>query len=284
MASMKIHVLHVGEVCVSPYLPFGGEGCNVMKASGLFEKKADRLWLPVSSYLIEHPKGLVLVNSGWSRAMSPHGIYDKRAQIASLGSRLLFHINQGVVAPGKAIDEQLKTMGIEPSELDYVLLTHLDCDHASGLELVREAKAKLVSEDELASVGHGLVNKVRYQKKWWDGLDVEPFQWNGTKGPFGKSYDLFGDGTIELIAIPGHSAGLFAVKVTAGTGQYVLLVSDGAYGRKSWEELVLPGVSEDKERQMRSLEWIRERSLDEACIEVLANHDAEVKPHAIELG
>lgn len=32
---MKIHVLHTGEVCVSPYLPFGGENCNLIKASGI---------------------------------------------------------------------------------------------------------------------------------------------------------------------------------------------------------------------------------------------------------
>jgi len=32
---MKIHVLHTGEVRVSPYLPFGGDNCNLLKASGM---------------------------------------------------------------------------------------------------------------------------------------------------------------------------------------------------------------------------------------------------------
>ena len=40
---IKIHVLHTGEVCVSPSLPFGGEHCSTVKASGVFGKKAGRV-------------------------------------------------------------------------------------------------------------------------------------------------------------------------------------------------------------------------------------------------
>ena len=78
---MKIHVLHTGEVRVSPYLPFGGDNCNLLKASGMTTPKEEWIWLPVSVYLIEHPKGLILVDTGWHRDMSPEGVYDKKAQI-----------------------------------------------------------------------------------------------------------------------------------------------------------------------------------------------------------
>lgn len=50
MAEIKIHVFHTGEVCVAPDLPFGGEHCSTIKASGAFAKKSERLWLPVSAY------------------------------------------------------------------------------------------------------------------------------------------------------------------------------------------------------------------------------------------
>ena len=43
LEDFKIHVFHTGKVCVSPYLPFGGEDCSLLKASGLFEKKENRL-------------------------------------------------------------------------------------------------------------------------------------------------------------------------------------------------------------------------------------------------
>lgn len=71
MANIKIHIFHTGEVCVAPELPFGGDNCNPIKASGIFSKKEQRIWLPVSVYLIEHPKGKFLVDTGWSRDMSP---------------------------------------------------------------------------------------------------------------------------------------------------------------------------------------------------------------------
>ena len=57
MDKIKIHVLRTGEVRVSPYLPFGGDNCSIIKASGLTTPKKDWIWLPVFSYLIEHPKG-----------------------------------------------------------------------------------------------------------------------------------------------------------------------------------------------------------------------------------
>ncbi len=39
--------------------------------------------------------------------MSPEGTFDKKAQIKSLGSRLLYMVNQSVVPPGEAVNEQL---------------------------------------------------------------------------------------------------------------------------------------------------------------------------------
>ena len=40
--------MHTGEVSVSPYLPFGGDNCNLLKASGMTTPKKDWIWLPVS--------------------------------------------------------------------------------------------------------------------------------------------------------------------------------------------------------------------------------------------
>ena len=280
---MKIHVMYTGQVCVSPNLPFGGEGCSPVKASGIFEPKSSRLWLPVSCYLIEHPKGLVLVDTGWARSMSPNGVLDKQAQVKSLGSRLLYVINQGVLPAGQAIDEQLAAMGIAPSDLTCVLLTHLDCDHANGIAQVRGAQRILAARDEIDSVKKGPIARVRYQSHWWDGSGIEFFDWNGAQGPHGKSFDLFGDGSIVCMAIPGHADGLFAVKVTGKDGRFVLLFSDGGYSSRSWQEMVLSGIANNRAQQKASLAWIREQSLDPLCVESLANHDPDVKPHFIEV-
>ncbi len=73
------------------------------------------------------------------------------------------------------------------------------------------------------------------------------------------------------------------MKLTNAEGKYVLLFGDGGYATKSWKEMITSGISLDKKAQRRSLEWIREQSLDPNCIVSLATHDTEVKPHVIEL-
>ena len=164
-----------------------------------------------------------------------------------------------------------------------MILTHLDCDHACGLHQVADAKRILVSSAEMDFALHGpLSNRIRYQSSWWNDVDLTQFAWTGTEGPFGRSFDLFGDGSVQLINIPGHSAGLTAVKISNENGQYALIVGDGAYGRKSWQKMILPGISDNPRQQLQSLEWIREQSLDSRCVASLASHDTEVTPHTIE--
>ncbi|MBR1373507.1 N-acyl homoserine lactonase family protein [bacterium] len=279
MSNIKIHIFHTGQVCVSPNLPFGGDNCNSIKASGIFEKKENRLWLPVSSYLIKHPKGLFLIDTGWERNMSPNGVFDRKAQIKSLGSFILYLVNQGVINKGECIDEQLLKEDLKTSDIDAVLLTHLDCDHANGLSQVKDAKKFLVSNDEYK---FALKTPIRYNKNWWKDIPLTKFEWNDTQGPFHKSYDLLGDGSIELINIPGHSDGLFAVKIVNDDGKYVLLYSDGGYASKSWQDMITSGIAANKEQQKISLNWIREQSLDKNCIKSIANHDADIKPQVIE--
>ena len=179
---IKIHILHTGKVRVSPFLPFGGDKCNIIKASGFTTPKDKWIWLPVSSYYIEHPKGKILVDTGWNRTMSPKGIFDKKAQQKSLGSKLLYKVNQGIVEKNKAVNEQLEKLGVKTKDIDYVILTHLDCDHANGLNLVKDAKHILVSKDEIkCTKKHDLTTKIRYQEKWWKNINLEEFEWNDTE-------------------------------------------------------------------------------------------------------
>ena len=241
-------MFHTGKVCVAPELPFGGEHCNPIKASGIFGKKRDRLWLPVSAYLIECSHGKILFDCGWHRNISPNGEFDKKAQIKSLGCFPLYKTNQGILPMGEAIDEQLAKIRLKPSDLDMVLLSHLDCDHANGLELVKDAKRILVANDEIRFAENGsLMNKIRYNNDWWNGTKMEGFDWNGTDGPVQKSYDVFGDESLVMVNIPGHSEGLCALKITNDSGKYVLLFSDGGYSQKSWKEQITSGIADDKE-------------------------------------
>lgn len=283
MEKIKIHVLHCGKVHTSPYLPFDTDGAGMLKVAGIGVPKDEWVWMPVSAYYIEHPKAKILVDTGWSRRISPAGVIDRKAQISELG-HVLYSMNQGYLPAGEAVDEQLQKLGVATSDLDYVILTHLDCDHVCGVHQVSDARHILVSEAEMKfAKKFSIVNKFRFQKRWWQDVPLEFFPWSGAEGPFRRSYDLLGDGSVQLINIPGHTEGLVAVKITNDCGKYVLIDSDGAYGSKSWEEMILPGIADNRKEQLISLQWIREMSLNKNCIASLANHDAEIQPHVIAL-
>ena len=122
---MKIHVLQCGSIRVDPTVPFGKRFDLIEAARQLTTADKCRITLPVFTYLIEHPKGLILVDTGWCRDISPQGVYDPKAVAAVLPAQMaaFFH---PFVPKGMAIHERLAGMGLAPEDLDYVLLTHLD--------------------------------------------------------------------------------------------------------------------------------------------------------------
>ncbi len=279
---MKIRIFHTGTVCVSPSLPFKDKEkdpnpfqMTLLSSYG----RRNRVWLPVSAYLIEHPQGLLLIDTGWHREISPEGKYNRFAQVKHMGVGH-FLLNQGVVPEGEALVEQLAAMKIQPQDIDYLILSHLHTDHASGLRQFTNAKRILASREELDDTKK---YAVRYAASMWKDVKFDPFSFEETGiGPVGRSLDLFGDGSVELIQIPGHTSGLTAVKLNGG-GKFVLLFADGGYAKKSWEELIPPGMALDEKQAFHSLEWIRQMSMNEDCLASLANHDPDVRPSEIVL-
>ena len=144
--------------------------------------------MPVSSYLIELNNKKILVDTGWHREISPNGNYDRIAQIKHMGLGH-FLLNQGILPIGESITEQLERIKIFPQDLDFVILTHLHTDHASGLKQVKNAKKIIVSEEELQDTKDF---PIRYAKSMFDGINFETFKFKKTGiGPVGESFDLF---------------------------------------------------------------------------------------------
>ena len=186
---IRIHVLHCGSMLVSKAVPYGG-GVNLKNARrGVFDKVADRVELPVSAYLIEHPKGKVLIDTGWSREISPDGVYDSSAVKRQLPGYLAAFYHPWV-EKGKTAAEQLAAMGIAPEELSAVVLTHLDADHTSGLRSVKNAQRILLPEEE-GWWTIRTVYKLRQPDSMYRGVPIEHFWFKGTMdGPLWWSYDL----------------------------------------------------------------------------------------------
>lgn len=271
---IKIHVLHTGTVIVDEALPFHRDTDKPLDWTGLFRsKKKHRIEIPVSAYLIEHPQGLILVDTGWNTLNRNH-------QLRNLSFQ--WPVNKANLPAGQAIDEQLYTMGIKTSDLDYVLLSHMHCDHADGLRLVKDAKHILVSEEEWYAANH---DHLHYLPHEWQGVDVQTFHLAPSlEGAYNRAFDLFGDGSIQMIWEPGHSEGLCATKIQVpGSDKYVMLAADAGYAAKSWQENLTPGVVINRAEAQKSLNYIAKVAQDPNCVECLANHDANVQPHVITL-
>lgn len=89
MAQIRIHVLHCGKIGVAPNLPASAQWRWPAKADARRLKSGARIWLPVSAYLVEHPKGLFLVDAGLPRTVSPTGIEDRASQLRMFGRRVV---------------------------------------------------------------------------------------------------------------------------------------------------------------------------------------------------
>ncbi|WP_201307653.1 N-acyl homoserine lactonase family protein [Companilactobacillus farciminis] len=269
---IEIHILHTGLVKVDRALPFHGEYRNPLAFTGLFRSEKNQVILPVSSYLIEHPHGLILIDTGWNKLV-------RQSNWKELGPQV--QINTGYLPMGWSVDERLAALGYKPSDIDYLLLSHLHCDHVSGLKQVKDAKNILVSEPELR-----IANKLPmvYLPHEWKGVNLQTYQYDHTDiGPFNESFDLFGDGSIVQIHTPGHASGMSATRIQGSDGKFVLLAADTGYSSMSWERMLTPGICTSRKKAITSLGWVREQAHKDNCIAAIANHDTKVDQQTIEL-
>lgn len=272
---VKVSIIHTGLAIVDRstiFAPSHPLRFPRLAMLGIGRSEKDKLAIPVSTYLVEHPKGRVLIDTG----------FHKRVQTEPIKELTYIHyrINKPVQRPGEAIDEKLAAMGLQPRDLDYVVLTHLHTDHAGGVKLVADARNILVSRIELE---YATTKRIEYVKRMWDGVNLTPFDYTSSShGPENRSFDLFGDGSIVFVNVPGHTPGL-AATVISNNGKFLLLTSDAAYSRQAWQQMILPGVASDRQASIRSLEWIGKMSRMENCIDCIANHETELDRFVYEL-
>ena len=100
--------------------------------------------------------------------------------------------------------------------------------------------------------------------------------------PFGKSCDLFGDGSVRIVYTPGHSAGSVCV-VIKQNGKMAVIAGDNGISEKSWSELILSGPIHNIQNMKISLRWLNKMYKNENCVAVLTAHDKDYKPTKIEL-
>lgn len=261
---MNIYTLQTGSTLVSSAVPDRSTHKWPYAYTGLFQRRGSRIAVPVKTFLIETNGHRVLVDTGWSEKCATDPLHH-------LGFGLWF-ASEPVMTAEESVPAQLALMGLAPEDIDAVILTHLDCDHASGLDGVKDAGHIYCSKPEWR---HAHTKDVRYRPAFWEGVHMETLDMQtDPHAPFGQSCDLFGDGTVRVVLTPGHSEGSVAVLAKGDTG-YAAFVGDDSYNRHSWEDLKLPGPVYNKKYMKRTLKWVRHLSKDKNCLGIYAAHDPE---------
>lgn len=176
---IQIYRLECGSTIVDEALPLSNKSKNPFAYTGIARGKRHKITVPVTAYLIEHPKGLILVDTGWDAIIRENA--KKYEGFAN------YFASPGFLPEGQAVTEQLKKYGYEPKDIDYCILTHMDIDHAGGLQMVKDAKCIMTNEVEWQMCQK---SNLRYLKRLWRGIDVKTFP--------DCEVDLFKDGTITL--------------------------------------------------------------------------------------
>ena len=270
MDNIRIHIYHTGKVRVDQAIPL--HESNPLAVTGLFRSKAKQMVLPVSAYLIIHPKGNILIDTGWDTKYA----HSRPKQLLGMVDK----VSAPIISDDEGIDSKLASAGLRPEDIDHVFISHMDFDHTSGLRLVKDAKDIRCSEEEWAAC-----NKLslRYVDTWTGICQVKAFAFQESGiGPVGRSCDVFGDGTLLLVHTPGHSHGLFSAMICGKNG-YIVLGNDAAYLPESFSEHHIPGFTVDKKLAEQSLNWLIQCKNDPDCLGVYVNHDPTVQELELEV-
>jgi N-acyl homoserine lactone hydrolase len=180
----------------------------------------DTVAVPVPAFLIRHPSaGAILVDTG----LHPSIATDPSENFGSLAARFA----KITLEPGEDVPSQLRKRGIEPGEVPIVVMTHLHLDHTSAISEFPNSTF-VVSEAEWQAAAHGsrpLEHGYRrahfdyafeYRTVDYDRANIDSY------ASFGRTFDLFGDGSIRLAYTPGHSAGHTSVVCRLAERDFVI--------------------------------------------------------------
>jgi glyoxylase-like metal-dependent hydrolase (beta-lactamase superfamily II) len=240
---MKMHLLSGGRLryCRNIYYP--DEPCG-----GTIE-------LPVSCVLLKHRQGLALFDTG----CHPAAATDAAGRWGSWADHTVpIFIEQDTVIG------QLPLAGVGVDDVDVVICSHLHYDHC-GCNVFFPKATVLAHESEVAAA--------RAPDAAARGVLAAEWDLPGGIEAVAGERDLFGDGRITLLPMPGHTPGMMAAHVVLdGDGAFVL-ASDAAAVRAHLEQRFTPKNTWNHDLAMKSLQAIGRLQRDGAT--VLFGHDAE---------
>jgi len=214
-----------------------------------------RIRVPVPCFLIEHPRGLVLFDTG----MHQQTQRDPAARLGGIATVYTVHF-----APGEEVAARLAALGFAAERIDTLINSHLHFDHTGGNAQI--ANARLVVQRREWEAGH---QADQITKQFYNPLD---YQLGHDVRLVDGEHDLFGDGRVVCLPTYGHTPGHQSLRVRLDSGD-VVLTADACYLRRTLEALHLPGVVDDPEAMRRTL--LRFRQLRDAGARLILGHDPD---------
>jgi glyoxylase-like metal-dependent hydrolase (beta-lactamase superfamily II) len=223
--AIPIHPLTTGQVRIHDKM-HRGEGTGLRRRARVLRKGPMGELLPIHAWLIEHPEGLLLVDTGETHT----------ARSATFAE---FHVTRT-----DELDHQLEAAGFAAADVKTVVLTHIHGDHIDGLPHVPNATV-LANEREIAiaNAPMGRLQRAITRQPLPTGFDPGPITIDGPPiGAFTASKALTDDGRIMAVPTPGHTLGHIAI-VVVQPAHHVLLGGDTAYDQRQLQDLHVDGVS-----------------------------------------
>lgn len=180
--------------------------------------------------------------------------------------------------PEHAIGAQLRRLGIEPGDIRVVVMTHLHLDHASAISDFTEATYVLGQGEWEAFHGRAPLLSGYIKKHVSHAVEYREVMYDrsaSSYSTFGRSYDLFGDGSVRLVYTPGHSRGHQSL-ILRLKGREALLAGDAAYFLTTLEDERRGLFLDDEHNWRRSLREIQLYRRENPDALIIPSHDGEL--------
>jgi N-acyl homoserine lactone hydrolase len=264
--NIRVHAVQTGTVAIKEQQRKGGGG----DTNSLLRVLADRGWtkpLPILAWLIEHPEGLIVVDTGETARASEPGYFTRWHPYYRLAVREW-------VSPEDEIGPQIRKLGFSTGDVRWVVLSHFHTDHAGGL--FHFPKSEIVTSRTDFECSRGFRGRARgflpqHWPDWFAPTLIEhtsrPF------GPFEQSTVLTAAGDVHLLPTPGHTPGHLSVALEHGDTVF-FFAADASYTQQFRLDGVADGITPDPATARATLARIQDLVGQRPTV-YLPSHDPE---------